>query len=177
MRIESKDVIDHPASEVYPLVRDNMQAIVPYLPNIERIDTLKVERKSPTELAVFNHWTPKVDIPSIVKKFVKPELFSWDDEALWRDDKNLVEYKISGKLAKDAYTCSGVNYFTPVDGGKTELRVTFNLEIYPDKIPGVPRFLGGKVLPVLEDIIRKTLEPNLTSLAKGLKGYFAAQKK
>jgi hypothetical protein len=178
MHIENKDVIDHPQSEVYPLVRDEMQKVVPYLPNIERIDVLSANRVSPTEMHMTNHWHPKLEIPGIVKKLVNPELFSWHDEAVWRDDQGLVEYKIFGQLARDAYTCRGINYFTSIEGGaRTELKVTFDLTIYPDKIPGVPRFLGSKVLPVIEGLIRSTLEPNLTSLAKGLKGYFAAQQK
>ncbi len=177
MHIESKDVIDHPQSEVYPLVRDEMHKIVPYLPNIERIDVLSAERVGPTEVHMKNHWHPKLEIPGIIRKLVNPELFSWRDDAVWRDDKGLVEYKIYGSVAKEAYTCSGINYFTAIGDNKTELKVTFDLTIYPDKIPGVPRFLASKVLPTLEGLIRNTLEPNLTSLAKGLKGYFAAQKK
>lgn len=174
MRLEVKDTIYQPADIVYPLVRDEMDKIVPYMPDIERIETLKSAPNSDGRLEVVNHWYSKPsNIPSMFKKFAKPELFSWKDFALWNDEEYCVEYRLESMIANDLFEAKGTNYFGPDGDGNTLVRVTCEIQIYPEKMPGVPKFLAKKVRPMVEETIRKILEPNLASLTEGLTKYFA----
>jgi hypothetical protein len=172
MRLENEDIIHQPAEIVYPLVRDQMVKLLPYLPDVDRIEVIKYERISETRVEVVNNWYAKANVPSMIKSFVKPELFSWKDFALWKDDEFCVEYRLESFMGKGIYDARGTNYFSPAGDGKTRIRVTCDITIYPDKIPGVPSFLAKKVLPTIETTIRKIMEPNLTSLGKGLTAYF-----
>jgi len=173
MRLEVEDTIHQPADIVYPLVRDEMDKIVPYMPDIERIDTIKKERIADNRLEIVNHWFSKPsNVPAVMKKFVKPELFSWKDFALWKDELYCVDYRLESPLAKDLYEASGTNYFEP-DGDNTRVRITCDIQIYPERMPGVPKFLAKKIQPAIEGMIRKMLEPNLSSLTDGLTRYFA----
>ena len=49
------------------------------------------------------------------------------------------------------------------------------MEIHPNKIPGVPAFIVRPLLPALESVLKKLLAPNLTLLAKGVRGYLDSQ--
>ena len=177
MLLQSEDIIDQPADIVYPLVRDEMHKIIPYLPNIESIKMISREDLDGNRVKIVNHWMAKAQIPSMLKKFARPELFSWKDYAVWRDDDYCVDFELESFLANDLYDAKGTNYFGPAGEGKTKLRVTCELIIHPNKIPGVPTFLAKKVLPSIESLLRSTMEPNLTSLGKGLTEYFKAQGK
>ena len=175
MRAETKDIINQAADIVYPFVRDKMQEIVPFLPNVEKIETVKHERVSDTRVEVVNHWFAKADVPASAKPFVKPEFFQWKDYATWKDDEFCVDYHIESFIGNKFFDLSGTNFFNPLGNDKTELKITFNLEIYPERVPGVPKFLAKRAKGPLEEMIKKMLTPNLTSLVKGLNEYYAKE--
>jgi hypothetical protein len=175
VHIESRHVIDQPADDVYHLVRDQIQVIVPYLPNVRRIDTLGREAAGPGRTEVVNHWYAIAEVPTALSKVIKPEFFSWRDQALWTDETRSVSYRLESALASDLYDARGVNTFTALAERRTELRVACDVEIHADRIPGVPRFVLNKLLPSIEKLLGLVLEPNLRSLGKGLTSYFADQ--
>jgi hypothetical protein len=171
MYLESKEIIDRPLDQVYKLVRDELPKLVPYMPNIERIEVKKHAPMGDGKIEVINHWYAVAEIPALAKKFISPEIFSWKDMAKWNDQEHAVEYVMESFLANDLFEAKGKNFFTAV-GDKTELKVTCNIKIYADRVPGVPRLLAGKVLPLVEGLIERMLKPNLASLGKGLNQYF-----
>jgi hypothetical protein len=171
MNLESSEIINRPIEEVYSLVRDNLPKLVPYLPNIDRIEVEKKEDIAGGKKLI-NHWYAKAEIPSLIKKVISPELLSWKDYANWKDSKFLVEYKLESFLANDLFDASGVNTFTKEGKGKTRLKINCEIIIYPEKVPGVPKFLAKKAMPIIEALLEKILAPNLTSLGKGLNKYF-----
>ena len=172
MQLESKEIIDRPLEEVYTLVRDDLSKLVPYMPNVEKIEVKKHSPKEGGKVEVINHWYGKAEVPAMAKKFLKPEIFSWKDVAMWNNDDHFVEYELESFLANDLFDAKGKNYFSDAGDGKTELKITCSIDIYPEKVPGVPRILAKKVTPIVEGLLEKILGPNLTSLGKGLNQYF-----
>ena len=123
-----------------------------------------------------NHWYANAEIPTIAKKFIKEDLMSWKDKAVWNDKEFFVEYELESFWGNDIYDATGKNVISELGPNKTQLTLTCDLVIHPNKVPGVPKFLVKKVLPAIEGLIQKVLQPNLTSLGKGLNEYFKAQK-
>ncbi|HTL12265.1 MAG TPA: SRPBCC family protein [Bdellovibrionota bacterium] len=171
MHLESKDVVERAPDVVFALVRDDLPKLVPYMPNVDRIEVLSREEKG-GKVHIVNQWFAKADIPSALKKVVKPEYFSWKDTAAWDPDKKCVKYKIEALAAKGLFSVEGTNSFLPLDGGKTELKISCEVEIRPEAIPGVPSFLARGIKGPLEALIKKIMEPNLTSLAHQINEYF-----
>ena len=176
MHLESEDIIDQPADVIYPLVRDNMSKLVPYLQNVEKIEPIEREELEGGPRIVCR-WHPKVEIPSVAKKFVKPETFSWIDHATWDDEHYKVDFYHEPYAAKDLFTVKGTNSFGPweQDPTKTRLYVCCDVEIYPERLPGMPSFVAKRLRPTIESMIKKMIQPNLTSLGKGLVRYFETQ--
>lgn len=172
MKLECRDLIAQPLDVVYPLMRDQLEVLVPYLPNVARIVRVEAARNDAGKLAVVNHWYAKAEVPGPVKKILKPEMFSWKDYAEWDDATHSVSYRLESFLARDLYDARGINQLV-ASGDRTELRVSCDVTIHPDRVPGVPNFVLNKTLPVIESVIRQLLEPNLRSVGKGLTAYFA----
>ncbi|HUH04529.1 MAG TPA: hypothetical protein VML75_21180 [Kofleriaceae bacterium] len=172
MKLECRDIINQPIDIVYPLMRDQLEVLVPYLPNVARIERIEAARNDAGKLAVVNHWYAKAEVPGPVKKILKPEMFSWKDHAEWDDEARAVSYRLESFLAKDLYDARGTNRLV-AKGECTELHVSCDVIIHPDRVPGVPNFVLKKTLPVIESVIRQLLEPNLRSVGKGLTAYFA----
>jgi len=177
MYLESEDIIDQPAELIYALVRDDMPKLVPYLDSVRKIEMISKEKQENGRIKIVNHWHAKVEIPGLVKKFLKPDMFNWKDYALWNDEDYSVDYSLESFWANDLFDAKGTNYFQPYKGdpNRTLIKVTCNVVIHPEKIPGVPRLLAKKVMPTVESLLKKTLGPNLTSLGKGLISYFENQ--
>jgi hypothetical protein len=169
MYIESEDRLDRSADEVYPLVRDRMPELLPYMPDVEALEQLSYERENDTRVRILNKWSAKGQVPSLIAKFLPKDMFTWLDHAYWKDDEYCVDYRLEGF----GYEATGTNYFTPDNGG-TKLRVTATITIDPAKFK-IPKMLFNKAFPMIEGSVKKAVQPNLTALARGLRDYFAAQ--
>jgi len=172
MKLESKDTIPRPLDEVYSLVRDNLPKIVPYLPNIEKVEVIEYKDANKEKTFVTNHWYAYAEVPKVAKKFIKDELFSWKDVAIWNNEQHYVDYSLESFWANDLYDAKGRNFFKAKGDNETEIIITCDIEIHENKVPGVPKFLVKKIMPHLEGVLRKVLEPNLTKLGEAINLYY-----
>ncbi|RLA64920.1 MAG: hypothetical protein DRQ88_09855 [Epsilonproteobacteria bacterium] len=172
MHLKSRETINRPLDEVYKLVRDDLEKLVPYLPNVEKIEVKNKKKEKDNSLKITNYWYAKAEIPLLVKKFIKPEFLSWKDKAVWKDGTYTVEYELESFFANDLFEAKGVNSFTAKGENKTEFILNCEVKIYPEKVPGVPRFLAKKISPVINALVEKILGPNLTAMGKGINQYF-----
>ncbi len=173
MKLEHTDTINAPLSKVYTLVKDDLVKIIQYLPNIQDIKVLERSQSGGKDL-IINQWFAEAKIPSLAKKFINPDLFSWKDTAYWNDAEHCVDYEIEPFFAKGIYEAKGSNIFKASED-KTRLTLKCEVHIYPDRIPGVPKFIAKQLHPLLEQMIENMLAPNLTSLGKGLQEYFRVE--
>jgi hypothetical protein len=170
VELSSKTIIAAPLNVVYDLVKNDLAKIVPYLPNVERIEVLEKAQEG-NKTNIVNKWFAKADMPSAVKRFVKPEIFSWKDTAVWDDEATEVKYSLESFLANDLFDAHGHNTFRAIGENETEFTVNCSVKIYPEKVPGVPRLLARTVSPVIETLVEKLLGPNLSSLGTGINDY------
>jgi hypothetical protein len=173
---QQEDSIAHPADVVLDIMIQRMEAIVPFLPNVERIDTLERKRLRDGSHRVVRRWQAGSDnLPAALRTFVSPEWLMWIDTALWIPAEHKVDWTLSTKLGH-RYDCSGTNYVEPdpqAPEKRTRIRIAGRLDIYADRVPGIPRLLSKHLAPVVERFIIDLITPNLTSVAKGLDRYLA----
>lgn len=181
MQLESTSTIHRNVQDVFILVRDNLDKIVPFLPNISKVNVLEKVPMDPTnpdgKLKITNKWFAKADIPSVAKKFIKPDIFCWKDCAIWDPTNFSVQYHLESYVAKDLFKASGCNTFkaVPNDPNSCEIHFSCTVQIFPEKIPGVPKFLASTAMPHLEKMIQNMLRPNLTMLGEGITKYYAGK--
>lgn len=175
MKIDHTDIIDAPVKTVYNLVKQQLPDIVPYLPNIKKIDKIKEQKKSKKTILT-NHWFANLEAPRLLKKVLSEDLFSWKDIATWDDSKLTVDYCLESFVGNDLFSAKGKNYFSSTTEGNTQLRLTCHIEIHAEKLPGIPKIMAKKITPAIESLIEKMLQPNVTSLGEGIRGYLANQR-
>ncbi len=175
MRIEHSDIIEASADRVYSIVKDDLVKVSTYLPNVREIQVLEYKKLDKNKTRIINKWFARANMPALIQKFMSDELFSWKDTATWDDSKLEVEYELESSVGKDIYEARGRNYFKAISTHKSELVLTCEVIIYPEKIPGVPRLLAKKVQPIIEQVLEKIIESNLTTLGKGIKEYLKHQ--
>ena len=174
MKIESKSTVNQPIDAVFELLKNDINLLVPHLPNISKVEEVSRESKGKKEF-VTNAWTANAELPSILKKIAKPELLSWNDIAEWDIEKKCVTYKLESKLAADLYTAQGKNTLTAVDENTTEMHFLCEVIPHPENFPGVPKFLAKKIVPALETLLKLLIEPNFKTMNEGIKKYFGSK--
>lgn len=174
MRFEETSEVLHPASAVLEILIDAMERITPFLPNVEGIETQSRSLLEDGRIRIVRRWQGRSEaVPRGLRPFLSEDVTAWIDTAVWSPDEHKVEWtQASCATGVDAlYECSGVNYFEPDPKDPehvTRVRITGELHVHPERLPGIPRFLGEKMAPQVEKFVVDLITPNLTDLAKGL---------
>jgi hypothetical protein len=56
--------------------------------------------------------------------------------------------------------------------GGVQVKIDGDLNIYPERVPGVPRLLAGKLRSKIEAWVVDMIVPNLQTMARGVQAYF-----
>ena len=171
MKFESSQVIPFPLEDVNRLVRDNLQELVPYLPNVRRIDAESREEVGKGQIRFVNRWHGKGEVPKVAQKLVQPDKLAWLDTATWDENEKTCRWEITPMFFRENVACRGVNFYRAEGPGKTRMEITGDLTIQSKGIPGIPRLLEKKIAEQIEKFIVKLLTPNIGSLAEGATRY------
>jgi len=113
MNFQTEDTIAHPAETVLEIMIERIEAIVPYLPNIERIDTLEVKPLRNGRQRIIRRWQANRDqLPPALRPFISTDWLAWIDDAVWIPSEYKVDWSLSTKLGR-LYDCFGTNYMEP----------------------------------------------------------------
>jgi hypothetical protein len=178
VEFESSSVVGRPAGLIVETMIERLEVVVPFLDNVERIETLERTPLDEGRVRVVRRWQGTLaSVPRAVRPFVSEALLAWIDTAVWTREPGRVEWSHATCAASfvDLYRCAGTNFFEPDPGDplhRTRIRITGQLDVHPDRLPGVPGFLARGLAPQVEAFIVGLITPNLTGLAGGLQRYF-----
>ncbi len=170
--IKITDTIAHDREKVFTTFRDELQELIPHLPDIKDIELKDRDEVDEHTTKVINLWKAEpAEVPTLARSFIKPEMLEWTDYATWRKDAWECDWRMKVGFLSDAVTCEGVNKYRELGGGKTEITIEGVLEVDARKVPGVPRLGAGKIGSVIENFVVKLITPNLTNVNRGLESY------
>ncbi len=170
MKFNFVDEIPHPRSVVFSTHRDRLQELVPYLGNIDRIETPVREDDGPT-VHFENVWYGSSDdVPAVVRHILTPELLKWVDRATWNAKTWRCDWDIQLHALPGAITAKGTNRFRD-EGDDTVIETNGEFTIHPDRLPGVPTFAARRAAPVLERFVLSLLQPNLKGSNRAVTAY------
>ena len=180
MHFESENQLEQPADAVLQTMIEQLGNVVPFLPNVASIETLSREQLADGRLHVRRRWQGTSDnIPKAVRPFISKDALSWIDDATWYPSDYKVEWRHESSLS-NLYTCAGTNYYTPhPDAPETtcQIRITGDLKVFPENMPGIPKFLGRRLAPQVEKFIVSLIKPTVVDVAVGLEAYLTAKAK
>jgi hypothetical protein len=165
MEFEYKERTTHPLELVYPAVRDRLVELPAHLPNVDFITELSRIEKEPGKHHIVNEWHGNSNsAPSAVRPFLSDAMTNWKDFAIWSDEESLVRWRFETSYFEKLYTCEGINYFEDNGDGTTQIRLTGELRVYPERVPGVPRLLAKRLSPKVEAFLINLVTPNLAHM-------------
>lgn len=177
MHLSISEGLPLPVDEVFHLLRDDMPALVPYLHDVERIVVLERVEQGDT-VRLVNLWQGSLaKVPGPARPFVTAELLSWNDHASWSTAKRQATWRLEPRVGGRIFTCEGTTTVQPdpTDAGRSRLALEVELEVYPERVPGVPSLLARKLRGPIEQTIAGQVRPNLEHLAASIRAYAAAK--
>jgi len=166
------DEVRHPAGRVFLLIRDEMPSLVPYLDDVQEI-LVTNRREEGSTVHITNLWKGSADkAPKLVQKFLTPELLSWKDHATWKEAETcFATWRLEPKVGGRLFECSGKTSIRTTSPEGCEIHIQGDLRIYPERLPGVPRLLAGKLRGKIESFVVNMLVPNMQTMAGGVQNY------
>ena len=141
--------------------------------DVEEIVVLEEERRPDGTLRLVNLWRGSANkATKVVQKFLSPELLSWKDHAVWHEDPRHAQWRLEPKIGGSLFECSGKTSVLEVAPGRCQIKVEGDLRVYPERLPGVPRLLAGRLRSSIESFVVDMLVPNMQTLARGVQAYF-----
>ncbi len=173
MLLENQDVVDAPLNVVYLLIRDEVNRLAPFLPHIDRIETIERVLLNDHTRSHVNHWFAKVEVPSLARKYLKPEFLGWKEKVIWNDQDHSADFQMESFVGAALFEASGTYRFRALDPKRTEIRVQCEVRLTLEKNPVIPKSLALVARPMIEALIRRMIEPSLKNLSTYLNRYFA----
>jgi hypothetical protein len=160
---------------VFAAYRDNLLDLLPYLPNVRRIELRSsVQHGAVTEKV--NVWHGGGEIPAVARAVISESMLSWTDHARWDEEAFVCEWRVETHAFKEAVSCKGRHTFVE-DGAGTGLETRGTIEIDASKVGAVPRILAPRVGRLVAEFLAAKIQPNLVEVTKGLGEYLAARGK
>lgn len=175
MIISANTRIPFPRPLVYATYRDKLVELVPYLPNVRRIE-VKSRREEGGLIYFVNEWDGGGDIPVVARAVLSEAMLSWTDLATWNESEFTTEWHIKTHAFTEAVRCAGVHRFKEA-GSATLIESRGELAIDPKQIKGIPQLLAGTVAHTVEDFLSSKIGPNLQQVSEGVRRYLEQSQK
>jgi hypothetical protein len=175
MHVVCEAVIPYPRPRIWAVLRDKLVELARYMPNIRKIQQKEREERAGA-VRLVNVWHGGGQIPSEARAFLTESMLSWTDEAIWREQEWVCEWRTESHAFPDAIFSKGANrYYELEDGAATRLEIQGEFVIDGTKLRGVPPLLSNVVATAVEEFLVDVIGQNVQDLGRGLVRYFEAQ--
>lgn len=175
MQLELSTTIDHPRDAVLIAIRDRIDEVAHFMPDVEGVAILARD-EAPGVVRMTYRWEgARRSIPLVLRPFISRNLLGIDDKAEWYTDEAKCHWRIEPRIAARCLRCQGTTLLTDEPGGGTRMVLQIELEIDPAEIPGVPRVIGLRLKGPLERYVARSLTPNLSRLSAAVQQFLDAE--
>lgn len=174
MRFTITDEIDFPRDLVYPTIRDRIEELIDYLPNVDAIEVLEKEIDGNVHRYVKRWKASASEIPALLRPIVKPDYLQWVDHATWDGDAWTTEWRHELPFLSGAMTAHGVNRYID-DGDITTIELEGEFTIHPERLTFLPGAVARKLAPTLERFVVESIKPNLRATNQAVEQWLEEQ--
>src|SRR4051794_27059766 len=106
MLLRSDSTLPFARGLVFETCRDKLVELVPYLPDVRRIQ-IESRVEDADCISYVNVWLGGGEIPKVARAFLSEETLSWTDRARWHKRDFVCEWRIETHAFTEALSCRG----------------------------------------------------------------------
>ena len=177
MKFREEVVVEQSASFVLHFMMNRLEELVPLLPNVTRADKESHCELPDGRIRTVRRWeaAPGV-LPAALRPFARKEWMRWIDTSDWCFRTHREDWTLSMERMENLYDCSGSNTFKPhphFPETKTLAVIEGELEVYPERVRGMPNFLARRLAPQVERYVISLIVENLVGMTRELGPFLA----
>lgn len=174
MRFTVTDEIGFPRHKVYPAIRDRIEELIDYLPNVDSIEVLERRIDGPVRHFVKRWQASATEIPVLLRPAIKREYLQWVDHATWNEADYTTTWHHDLTFLEGALSARGVNRYID-EGDVTVFELEGEFTIHPEKLTFLPGPLARKLAPSIERFVVEMIKPNLRSTNQAIEQWLEEQ--
>lgn len=172
MELRFEQVIPVPREDAWRAFHEDIEALAPWLPNVEHIRVLGRTPEGQRQSRFEHAWGLEQSvIPAVARPFLGDLLQELRSSTLWHHDKHHVDFRFFLDTMEELVECDG-RFILETDQGHTRITITARMEVYPHLLPGVPKLLARTVRPAVKRVVEETISPTLQALPDALVHLF-----
>jgi hypothetical protein len=161
MRFASREWLPFSAGRVFAAQRDEVDRIVPYLPDVEQVEQISEARAAGGDLVHVHRWTGSArSLPVLLRPFVRPEFLRWHQTTRWSGGTLVATWSIAVPALGTAIETGGVSRYIEGASSTCTVEIEGDLSFRPgasgelghvpaSAVPVVERFVVGVVVPMI----------------------------
>ena len=185
MQIEADAVIPFPREIVFRTYRDDLPALIEFLPYVRRIeagerDVLSSDHDTPgadaheQDVRATHTWYGGGEIPIPVQRALGDTAFCWDERGRWCEHQWTCAWDIETRAFREAVRCSGTHTFVAL-GDRTRLEIAGSMSFDLSAVKALPTFLAGGLSKTVEQFVSRQITANLLSVSDAITRYLESQ--
>lgn len=176
MLIRHNADIPFPIDDVYDTFLRRMEELPPWLPGIHRIDVTRFETPATHRAQVDYKWhVSQAVVPPLLRPFLRDNMDHIRSTTTWCAQRRVVDFEFYHDDYRELFECQGTFTLVAIDADRMRIDIDATLTPYPERVPGVPRWLARKALPLIENVIGDIIRPSLIALPAALHTLTATQ--
>jgi hypothetical protein len=175
MNFKTVSIIKYPVEVVWPTFRDRFEDIGALVDNVTYIREVERTTSDAGPLQTNYEWKVDPPLPALIKGYIKPEMLSWNDIALWWEEDSQCHWHIVSHYFKDKMNCQGETHFQPAMGGGG-CRLTFQGDIvWKEGLAAIAGFMEGPVNRAIEQVLENMIPKNFHKITQATSSLLAAE--
>jgi len=167
MQFKTVAIVKHPLETVWDVMQNKLPEIAEWVDDIEEIKACERGLSDSGDEIVIHEWKAAPPLPDFVKSWVQPDMLTWTDSAVWKQESKSCHWVIESHYFRDKMSCSGITSYQPALGGKG-CRLNFEGTLKWNPGAGVA---GAVVLQGMETILSALIPSNFRKLAAAVEQY------
>ena len=172
MEIGAVVILKHPVDRVWQAMRDELEQFGTAEDGIRELVIVRREAQAAGGVRVVSRWQAEVSVPALAAPYVSADMFRWEDDALWDDQRRECRWRITPGHLAEHIDCTGTTRYQPAMGGRGT-RITMAGEFRWDLsgLLDLPAGLEGTVSRGIERFIGGQIQRNYRRITEAAKGH------
>jgi hypothetical protein len=174
MEFRCIETVKYPLPLVWATLRDRLHTIAEQQDDIEYVKVEKRSKKNPDSLHVISTWHADPPLPGFLKGFIKPDMLTWTDDAIWQNGATTCHFTITPHYQVEDIRCVGT--IAMEAAGAKSTRIIYSGTLTITKTARSSIFMTSLIIRGIEALAGKLIEHNFAKVVKELVAMIKADK-